>query len=210
MNVLSLRALLGGVSAGALLVAGVAMAEAAPDAATADPAPDSSPHRMHRGPIDLAQANERAARAFEKVDANADGQITQEELLAAGDDHMKGMGHRRHRGGWGHMPGAEHADRSAETFAALDKDGNGQLSSEEFARLREVRAEQMKKGAFARMDRNGDGVLSKDEFPPFTAHLKELDTDQDGKVTREELRAGKPKRFEKPADAPAEPSSENG
>jgi Ca2+-binding EF-hand superfamily protein len=200
---------------GTLLAAGMAIAGIAVAEQAADPAVPPMHRKMDRGPIDLAQANERAAKAFESLDANADGQITEDEMLAAEDMHgMFGPGKHRPWGGrHGHREG-EKVDRSAETFASLDTDGNGQLSAEEFARLDEIRKAQFKKAAFARMDKNSDGTLSKDEFPPFAAHLKTLDTDNDGKVTREEMRAGRPHREAPteaaPTEAPAAPSSENG
>ena len=201
--------LTGTLLAAGIALAGLAMAEEAADSSAAPPM-----HRkMDRGPIDLAQANERATKAFEQADTNADGQITEDELVSA--DDMRGMfGPGMHRQWGGRHGGGENVDRSSETFASLDTDGNGQLSAEEFARLDEVRKAQFKKMAFARMDKNSDGVLSKDEFPPFTAHLNTLDTDRDGKVTRDELRAGRPHpeappAVEAPTEAPAAPSTDN-
>ena len=91
MKPLRLKSLIGGAAAGTLLAAGVAVAQSAESPAEASAAAPKAPmHRkLDRGPIDLAQANERAKRAFEQVDTNTDGQITEDELLAA--DDLRGM-----------------------------------------------------------------------------------------------------------------------
>src|SRR5262245_49843454 len=202
------KTLLGVASVGALLLGGFALAQESTDAVAPD-AEAPAHYKMHRAPIDLAQANERAAKAFEAADANGDGQITEDELMTT-DGPVFGRGMRG--GPWMHGGPQGDADRTAKMFASLDTDGNGQLSAEEFARLPEVRKAQMKKAAFAHMDRNGDGVLSKDEFPPFAARLNAMDADHDGKVTREEMRAGNPHRDDGTphVEPPSDSSSANG
>lgn len=50
-------------------------------------------------------------------------------------------------------------EHAAARFDALDADGNGELSAEEFATSLAGRAERM----FARMDRNQDGVVTRDD-----------------------------------------------
>jgi Ca2+-binding EF-hand superfamily protein len=42
---------------------------------------------------------------------------------------------------------------------------------------------------FTRFDRNGDGVITRDEFPK-PERFDPLDTDKDGKLTKEEVRGG--------------------
>jgi len=183
---------------GTALMTGVGAAEPPAEGVSTPPEPPRSaaPPRHHRGPIDLATANERAAKAFDAADTNADGQITAEEFDGAALHgramHRRASGqHKHHARTSGDDPAvreAERASRQAELFASLDKDGNGQLSSEEFSGMDAVRKEMRKRAAFARIDANDDGVLTKDEYPPFVARLNGLDTDGDGQVTRDEMR----------------------
>lgn len=75
-------------------------------------------------------------------------------------------------------------------FETADSDGDGQLSPDEYsdmpATLRAARQKEM----FARLDEDGDGKLSREEFPSVVGRLKTLDADEDGVVTRKEMRAG--------------------
>ena len=75
-------------------------------------------------------------------------------------------------------------------FETADADGDGQLSPDEYsdmpATLRAARQSEM----FARLDQDGDGKLSPDEFPSVVGRLKTLDADDDGVVTRKEMRRG--------------------
>ena len=75
-------------------------------------------------------------------------------------------------------------------FETADADDDGQLSPDEYgdmpATLRAARQSEM----FARLDEDGDGKLSQEEFPSVVGRLKTLDADDDGVVTRKELRKG--------------------
>lgn len=104
-------------------------------------------------------------RAFAHLDADGNGEITEEEFAAAEAPHHKKrppMG----RPGMGDAPAAEQRARHHQAlFEALDTDADGCVSSEEFAALHEVRTALMKEHMFQRMDRNGDGVITPDELP---------------------------------------------
>lgn len=83
-------------------------------------------------------------------------------------------------------------------FQRLDKNHDGVISRDEFPG---------KDKAFARLDRNNDGVISLDELKAARAEhhkggharlgkkLKTMDTNGDGKISRDEWR-GKPEKFQ--------------
>ena len=83
-------------------------------------------------------------------------------------------------------------ETEAELFAALDTDGNGELSASEFSpeNHRAARKTLMRNRMFARMDADGNGVLDPDEFPGRIQRLRSLDSNGDGEVTHDELRDG--------------------
>jgi len=101
--------------------------------------------------------------------------------------------------------------RAAEHFAALDTDGDGLISREEFlagrwhgpgrkpdAQTREARRAERETALFERLDLDGDGQLSREEFdrgalrgqrraPDRAAMFDRLDRDGDGYLSRQEL-----------------------
>lgn len=100
--------------------------------------------------IEVQGLNERLAKNFERVDTDADGELTREELRAM-HARMAKMRHqgRKGAGRMGYMQGlikgmdddgngaisrAELGDKApklAENFAAIDTNGDGELSREE-------------------------------------------------------------------------------
>lgn len=111
---------------------------------------------------------------FEEIDANGDGQITQDEITA----------------------------HAAARFAAADTDGDGALSADELVAQREAqRAERMQKAAermLERRDTNGDGRLTADEMGPRDGDrlFSRLDANEDGAISKEEMEQAREK-FEK-------------
>jgi Ca2+-binding EF-hand superfamily protein len=214
------RSYLGSVVRGLLLVGALtanAMARAA-DAPAPPPGQPGAQCSCGGKEIDLAKMDERAAKEFAAADTNHDGKISLDEFLAFapqrgpgpdGPGRMGPMG-----GGWmgpmgggwmghGHGPdGGPNADWQkqheaqmqqfqSDLFKALDTDHNGQISQAEWANAQAVTATLMKKEAFARMDANHDGYLEKNEFPPYVQKLSSLDTNGDGKVSRDEMKAAR-------------------
>merc|ERR1719162_2811450 len=114
----------------------------------------------------MAEEFDNAGGAFEKFDADGDGEVTKEEFLKGAAD----MG----------LSKAE----AEKIFDAADADGGGSLSREEFQvafgagpdELREACFKNMKdpKFAFHEMDANGDGLLSEDEWIAGLKKMGEL------------------------------------
>ncbi|HAV07821.1 MAG TPA: calcium-binding protein [Rhodobacteraceae bacterium] len=104
---------------------------------------------------------------FSSLDADKDGKITKEEMMA------------------------QHAAR----FTEMDADKNGTLSAEELAAAHVARAQTKAAEHAARMlekrDANKDGVLSADELSPKEDRMAKMfarmDADSDGAVSEEEL-----------------------
>ena len=98
------------------------------------------------------------------------------------------------------------APRLAGNFDAIDANRDGQLSPEEIrAHRRAAKSERRARAGaggagatakfdqyFARADRDGDGALSRAEaengMPRVAKKFDRIDTDRDGKVTRDEMR----------------------
>ena len=108
---------------------------------------------------------------------------------ALGGTALAGASYAGHRGGGGldFLDGGRFAMAATEIFAAVDADGDGELTQAEIDKLRNDR--------LAAHDANSDGSLNLDEFSglwqettrPLTVRaFQMLDTDGDGTVTRAE------------------------
>lgn len=119
-----------------------------------------------------ASADERGARPdFATLDANGDGQLTQDELQA----------------------------QAASRFAAADTNGDGALSAEEMAAAADARAAERVTRMIARLDSNGDGLIQADEMPQRDGDraarmFDRVDADDDGAISAEEYEAVKERR----------------
>lgn len=88
--------------------------------------------------------------------------------------------------GSGMGPGAGMGPRSQQMFKALDTDGDGAVSQQEF-----LAGHQNRPGMFAMLDADEDGAISQEEFvnrreARRQARFKALDTDSDGRLTQQE------------------------
>lgn len=136
----------------------------------------------------------RLAEHFAEIDTDGDGELTKEELKA-GHKGRKGKRGKGKRGkkldkdGNGSLSAAEvEGTRLAEAFSEIDADGDGELSKEEMKAAHEARHAER----FAAGDANGDGTLSESEVEGsrLARHFSRIDTNDDGQLTQEELRAG--------------------
>lgn len=159
-----------------------------------------------------------AARAaqFVRLDTNHDAQLSRDELHAG--RHWAGRGHGGPDGGPpGDHPGRrfdpsrldtnhdgnisrqEFSAASDERFDRLDSNHDGVIAASEQQtaqqRMRERMAE--RRAAHPNPDSNGDGAVSRTEWDAMGAAMfARLDVNRDGRVTRDEAEAARPRRGE--------------
>lgn len=173
------------------------------------------------------EAGEKGARLFERLlrtsDANGDGVLTREEF-ASGTREKAGRrvqtdrpGQRRRpdpqaffkrldRNGDGKVTLDEIPEQRKEIFermlARLDKNGDKSVTLDEFKAARGARPTdrpgqgqpRVQIGALMRtLDTNGDGKLSKEEIAAAPSVLKKVDANEDGEVTADELLKAAPR-----------------
>lgn len=143
----------------------------------------------------------RLAAAFQALDADRDGTLSDQELLAKGaakfaSRDMNGDGKvtkRESKLSFKLLDADQDGQASpaqSDRLAGYDADGDGNISREEFengqlADRREAR-KAIRDHAYEHLDQDGDGSLSREE----ASDLARYDADQDGIVTRAEFKDG--------------------
>ena len=155
---------------------------------------------------DEAQAFPRLAAEFDSVDSNKDGQLDQAEMAA----HREAR-HAQMRAEAAKRWAAADADGSgalsrveaqgsmpyiAENFDKLDANADGQVSREEMMQHRMHAKKEWKqqfRDRWTAADKDGDGALDLAEaqtsMPRLAENFSIFDTNNDGKVTQQEMRA---------------------
>lgn len=169
-----------------------------------------------RFPISIADLEAKAAERFANIDSDKSGDIDMDEFEAAemqhphpganrgekqrhgtqkqegshADGHRAGK-HRRGGSAGATMRAEMRAATQAELFSILDADEDGHLSQAEFTAdgQRKARVQAQKRAVFKGLDRDGNSLLTADEFPRSLARLSAADVDQDGLITKAEMRA---------------------
>ncbi len=123
---------------------------------------------MGSASFSYAGAGNFKTMTFAEMDKNGDGQLAKDEV----------------------------GRRLAANFEQLDTDNSGTLSADELAGFRKGRAggKNFKRPTFAEMDKNSDGQLTKDEVGRrLAANFEQLDTDNSGTLSADELSVLKPR-----------------
>lgn len=123
------------------LLAAPALAQTPPDGAPPEAGQGNGMRSGMGPPTALTDVPAWAGRIFDRLDANADGAVTGDELAVLSSGRAAAMGGGRLR----------------RMIAQSDASNDGRISREELT----AGAERM----FRRMDADGDGVLSGDELP---------------------------------------------
>ena len=121
--------------------------------------------------VAMAQGPRGEAMTFEQLDVDGSGEITAEDLTTLRNDR----------------------------FAALDSDGDGAVSKDEFLAAQRLQAEDRAERMFDRLDADGDGVLSRDVIEGRQRGgggdrmISRFDEDNSGGISAEEFEEARAK-----------------
>jgi len=136
-----------------------------------------------------------AQKEFDKLDANKDGFVSQQEL----QQHADQMARQRpqlvevifyaidipEEG-----VTAQELQEAYDQLRKLDKNNDGKLDENEINALREQRKKERTDAIFEALDKNKDGKISKDEARGlWTDNFAQLDKNKDGMLDRQEVEA---------------------
>ncbi|MCV6624062.1 MAG: hypothetical protein OIF51_20180 [Cellvibrionaceae bacterium] len=127
------------------------------------------------GHISRSEIKAAKSARFADIDANKDGQLSQDELSSYGE--------------------AKKTEMQGKMFARLDANSNGTVSVEEFLERRPEQQEQVAKNLFALADKNTDGQLTQVELVAMKSDragvkFARMDLDGNGQISEEEFEQG--------------------
>ncbi len=156
------------------------------------------------GALELAELPERKQRWLAPADADKDGRITAEELAAQRAKHHEAFFKRFDKDGDGAWTEAEVGERWSKLQVA-DADGDGKLTMQELraahdaGKLGKLKGHRGKRGKrfikdpaalLQKLDKDKNGTLELGELPERKrARLSGADTDKDGRLSADELKA---------------------
>jgi Ca2+-binding EF-hand superfamily protein len=142
------------------------------------------------GSISRAEYMAQAEARFARMDANGDGQI-------AGDE-MRRPGREAATGGDAAAPmtKAAYLAKASERFAKMDANGDGTISTDEMQARRDARG--ARRGAMSDQPGTAPGIATGSPRGDHRAKmLQRVDTNGDGRISRDEMRVQDDKRFAK-------------
>ncbi|MDH3592096.1 MAG: EF-hand domain-containing protein, partial [Planctomycetota bacterium] len=127
---------------------------------------------------------------FDKLDADADGFLTTDELSPKGpregafdpasSDKASRLLQRHDKDKDGKLSAVEFPDERR--FKEMDSDGDGVLTADELREAMDKRQRELEYDVIERYDRNGDGQVSRSEFTGPARVFDRLDRNKDGVV----------------------------
>jgi Ca2+-binding EF-hand superfamily protein len=155
------------------------------------------------GKVTLDEFNTTSADRFKKMDTNADGKLTEEEFSGYLQARREQRRLERFKTADTDKDGSVSKDeylavqrqRAERRFARMDRDSNGMLNAEEYARKR---GHHNKKGGgkhiFTKLDSNNDGHATLEESQiAWDKWFRKMDTNGDNMVTSEEVKQAREK-----------------
>jgi 5-hydroxyisourate hydrolase-like protein (transthyretin family) len=170
------------------------------------------------GKVQLTELPERMQKWLGKADTNADGVISPDEMKAHGETMRAEHFAKGDKNSDGAIDASEAGDRW-EHLKVADADGNGSVTRAEIDKAiadgkmhpmgghdrgprgrgddadGERRERPSPEAFFQKLDKDGNGTIDASEIPDrMKDHVAEIDTNKDGKISLDELKAAKPPR----------------
>ena len=158
------------------------------------------------GKISRAEFTAQSEARFARMDKNGDGFITADEMNGRGGRSPGGRLMSADSDQDGKISRAEFMAQSAERFIKLDTNGDGRISGDEMKAMMERMREGGRMGGRRGMGGEAAGAVTPPPPPGAmgghhgrhgAGRLARLDTNQDGKISRDEMRADADKHFDK-------------